>query len=739
MRQASKFIIYQILLRVFGNTNENCVPGGSLQLNGTGKFSSITPQVLDKLKDLAVTHVWYTGVIEHATKTSFEEFGICRDNPLVIKGEAGSPYAIKDYYDVNPYLADSVSDRMAEFEALVERTHKAGLKAIIDFVPNHLARTYNSDSLPQERGYNPYLSTGLLHKNSTVAATNASATDSLSLVDSTATGSSSSDASSADVPIYNIQPESFGETDNSDWAFSPQNNFYYLWGEELDLSEVVGKDNCREEFGEKDYCREEYVEKPAKATGNDCFSARPGVNDWYETVKLNYGVDYCGGGARYFEPRPKTWDMMLDVLLFWASKGVDGFRCDMAEMVPVEFWHWAIDAVKRVYPQVVFIAEVYNPSLYDSYMHWGGFDYLYDKVGLYDNLKAITQGHAPAHLITGSWQSIGDLQYSMLNFLENHDEQRVASDFNIGNPFKAIPELAVSLLLNTAPFMLYFGQEFGERGMLSEGFSGVDGRTSIFDYCSAPSVVRFLNSFPTATPSKPDASPSSGTPGSAGVAGDAALGGSTSEVGAGTSAPDKSASVIGAGNAAYDGSGSVGGGLLPYERRLYAVYRHLFALAMGEEALRCGSTYDLEYANFSTEGFDPSSCFAFARKSGNSIIIVAVDFTQKRSSLPVNLPQHLFDFWAVQAGHYSMQNLSFLPSEALPENLPSSVYGASTANSSMDTVAGSGMDTVAASGYMQNNNLINRYNQSIIVHLYPDTPIHLPVNEYGVAIVKVEL
>ena len=157
MKQASKFIIYQILLRVFGNTNENCVPGGSLHSNGTGKFSSITTQVLDKLKELAVTHVWYTGVIEHATKTSFEEFGIRKDNPAVIKGEAGSPYAIKDYYDVNPYLANSVPDRMAEFEQLVSRTHESGLKVIIDFVPNHLAREYNSDSLPLDRSYKPYV------------------------------------------------------------------------------------------------------------------------------------------------------------------------------------------------------------------------------------------------------------------------------------------------------------------------------------------------------------------------------------------------------------------------------------------------------------------------------------------------------------------------------------------------------------------------------------------------------
>ncbi len=572
---SSKFIIYQLLLRVFGNTNENCIPGGSLNLNGSGKFSSVSRQILEQLKRLSVTHIWYTGVIEHVTKSSFEEYGIKKDNPAVIKGEAGSPYAIKDYYDVNPYLADSVPDRMEEFHALVERTHSSGLKVIIDFIPNHLAREYNSDSAPE------------------------------GVVD-------------------------FGEGDNKELAFSPRNNFYYLPGQQLDLSQVA-------------VCGESYREFPAKATGNDCFAASPGKNDWYETVKLNYGVDYLGGGAKHFEPRPKTWDMMLDVLLFWASKGVDGFRCDMAEMVPVEFWHWAIAEVKRVYPQVIFIAEVYNPAQYDSYIKTGGFDYLYDKVGLYDNLKVITQrfeGKAPwfspASSLTGNWQSLGDMQYSMLNFLENHDEQRVASDFNIDNPFRAIPELAVSLMLNTAPFMLYFGQEFGERGMLAEGFSGMDGRTSIFDYCSAPSVVRWQK-----------------------------------------------------------------GRLEEAEKELYGVYSKLFAIAMNQKAIKEGETYDLEYANFDTPGFDTNNNFVFARKVKESckngsqaqcseLILIAADFSQSAKTLNVKLPQHLFDFWNLQEGEYFAENLleesscnggSDLPKLSLGRDrvveLPVNIYGIS--------------------------------------------------------------
>lgn len=411
-----KFIIYQLLPRIFGNTNEYCLPNGSLQTNGTGKFSSINEQVFEHLHTLGVTHVWYTGVIEHATKESFEQWGIRRDNPSVIKGQAGSPYAIKDYYDVNPYLADSVENRMAEFEDLVQRTHNAGFKVVLDFVPNHLAREYNSDSIP-------------------------------------------------------YWAKDFGIGDNQN-IFSPDNNFYYLPGEM--------------------FSKGDYFEKPAKATGNDCFTAYPSENDWYETVKLNYGVDYQNERTAHFNPVPKTWYMMYDILCFWASKGVDAFRCDMAELVPVEFWEWCIREVKQKYPKVQFIAEVYNPAEYSSYMYRGGFDYLYDKVGLYDTLKYISQGHRNPGSVTGCWQSINDMQNRMLNFLENHDEQRIASDFNLGNPYKAIPSLAVSLMFNKAPFMLYFGQEVGEAGMMQEGFSGRDGRTSIFDWCSAPSVVRML-------------------------------------------------------------------------------------------------------------------------------------------------------------------------------------------------------------------------------------------------------
>ncbi|MDD7072512.1 MAG: alpha-amylase family glycosyl hydrolase [Candidatus Egerieousia sp.] len=487
-----KHIIYQLFIRAFGNKRQT-LPGGSYSINGSGKFNDITPELLRSLReDLSISHIWYTGVIAHASKTDWSAYGIPSAHPSVVKGEAGSPYAITDYYDVAAELAEDIPSRMAEFEALVERTHTAGLRVVIDFVPNHLSRCYHGASTAASAAGAPS------------AAGGPSAAGALSAAGAPSAAGGPS-AASATVGAL------FGAEDDPTQAFCPQNNFYYLPAEELHLPDaaqasataataasaaggpstagapsVAGGPSAATAAASA-AAAAPYREYPAKATGNDCFSAWPSVNDWYDTVKLNYGVDYASGRT-YFEPRPRTWGMMLDVLLFWASKGVDGFRCDMAEMVPVQFWHWAIAEVKHKYPQTLFVAEVYNPALYSSYLDYGGFDLLYDKVGMYDTLKLVSQHHLPASAITGAWQAVDKIQNRMLNFLENHDEQRLASSFNLGSPWRAIPELGVSLLFNRAPFMLYCAQEYGERGMESEGFSGLDGRTSIFDYCSIPAV-----------------------------------------------------------------------------------------------------------------------------------------------------------------------------------------------------------------------------------------------------------
>lgn len=409
---------------MFGNTNENCIPNSSFAVNGSGKFKDFDIETLRSIKELGCTHIWFTGVIEHSTKTDYTQYGILRDHPSLVKGEAGSPYAVKDYFDVDPDLASDVNKRISEFSDLISRTHKTGLKVIMDFVPNHLARTYFSDMKPP----------GV---------------------------------------------EDFGTKDKKEYSFHPMNNYYYILNEYF-KSPVANTDDTVE-----------YIEYPSKVTGNDCFSSCPGKNDWYETVKLNYGVDYKGNNLCYFDPVPDTWEKMRVILDYWLDLGADGFRCDMAEMVPVEFWKWAIRNAKSKYPDTLFIAEVYNPDKYPDYLNIAGFDYLYDKVGLYDTLRKISRGEAPAYHITRTWQSLGDNQCKMLNFLENHDEQRIASDYFLKDPYLAIPALAVSLLFNTAPFMIYFGQELGERGMDEEGFSGLDGRTSIFDYWSVSSIRKW--------------------------------------------------------------------------------------------------------------------------------------------------------------------------------------------------------------------------------------------------------
>lgn len=419
-----KPIIYQVFTRLFGNRNATDKPWGTVVENGVGKMNDFDDATLRRIKRLGATHVWFTGVVRHASQTDHTAHGIPRQHPDVVKGVAGSPYAIADYYDIDPDIAVDVDRRMEEWVALVERTHRAGMKVVMDFVPNHVAREYRSICRPN----------GV---------------------------------------------SDLGEDDSTDLRFARDNNFYYI-PEPLDLSDICGSTGGSG-----------YGECPARATGNDVFSAKPSRKDWYETVKLNYGVDYCdaGGRSEHFSPIPDTWGKMADILLFWARTGADAFRCDMAEMVPAEFWAWATDVVRAAFPEIKFIGEVYNPSLYRKYID-AGFDWLYDKVGMYDCVRDVICGRRRASDITEQWQNVGGIVDHMLYFLENHDEQRIASDFFAADARRGIPGMMVCALLNKCPFMLYAGQEFGERGMDAEGFSGVDGRTTIFDYWCVDTLRR---------------------------------------------------------------------------------------------------------------------------------------------------------------------------------------------------------------------------------------------------------
>lgn len=523
-------LIYQVLPRLYGNKKTNNVKSGSIEENGCGKMNDFTEAQLKRIRSFGFTHIWYTGLIEHATQTDYTAHGILRDHPAVVKGKAGSPYAIKDYYDIDPDLAVNVPKRMREFDDLVKRTHEAGLKFILDFVPNHVARQYHSDAKP-------------------------------------------------------ARVRDLGEDDDTTRRFAPNNNFYYITGSTFHTSGF-----CVQRFTEKPY-----KEYPAKATGNDQFTATPGANDWYETIKLNYGVDYEGGRHCHFHPTPDTWHKMTRILLFWAKRGVDAFRCDMAEMVPCEFWTYAIAEVKKKYPHVRFIAEVYNPGEYRNYIHRGGFDYLYDKVGLYDTLKAVVRGEKPAAAITGSWQSVDDIQGHMLNFLENHDEQRIASPFFAGNPHAAFPALVVSACLRTSPMMIYAGQEVGEPGMDEEGFSGRDGRTTIFDYWGVASLQRL-------------------------ALGEAYLAGA--------------------------------------ERETYDYYQRIIRLCNREAALREGEFFDLMYANYDRQnGLDPDLHYTFLRKAGRETILCAVNFGQLPAAFGIRIPAHAFDTLGLRSGMYAAIDL----------------------------------------------------------------------------------
>ncbi|MFC3034085.1 alpha-amylase family glycosyl hydrolase [Pseudoalteromonas fenneropenaei] len=452
--QIGKPVIYQVFTRLFGNTKSNNIAWGTLEQNGVGKFADFTPKALNEIKALGVTHIWFTGVLHHALVTDYTAFGIAADDPDVVKGRAGSPYAVKDYYDVNPDLALDPANRLAEFEALITRAHQAGLKVLIDIVPNHVARNYQSLSKP------------------------------------------------AGV-------RDFGADDNTQLAYDKHNDFYYVTGESL----VVPVDPAQPVLGGEAHPLADgyFAETPAKWTGNGARTAKPDINDWYETVKVNYGVR--PDGSFDFETLPKgyenadfaahhdfwqgkalpsAWRKFHDIALYWLDKGVDGFRYDMAEMVPVEFWSYLNSAIKTHSPDALLLAEVYNPSLYRPYLQLGKMDYLYDKVGFYDNLKWLMQGKADSEGVWQAFNTVRDIDRHMLHFLENHDEQRIASPEFAGDARKGLPAMVVSHLIGTSPTMLYFGQTVGEAGGEHAGF-GQPSRTSIFDYIGVPAHQAWMN------------------------------------------------------------------------------------------------------------------------------------------------------------------------------------------------------------------------------------------------------
>jgi len=525
-----KLIIYQTFPRIWTNSNPNPVRNGKLEENGAGKMNDISAKVLKSIKGLGVNTIWYTGILEMATKTDFSNFGIEPDNRNVVKGEAGSPYAIKDYYDVDPSIAEDVGHRREEFKALVNRTHQAGLRCIIDFVPNHTARRYKSDSAPE----------GALD---------------------------------------------FGAEDDITRFFSPENDYYYITNQRFSPSFDISSGPVP------------YEEFPAKATGNDCFTAFPSAYDWYETVKLNYGMDY-GDHSRHFNPIPRLWHKMEKILLHWAGIGVDGFRCDMVFLVPLEFWHWVIPRLKVRYPHIIFIGEIYDVGLYRSFVDYGCFDYLYDKTGLYDTLRGIERQGVSAAQITGCWQAVDGIGGRMLNFLENHDEVRFGSPEFAGNPLNVIPHLVVSSMISTGPFMIYYGQELGESAKDDEGFAGKNNRTTIYDYWSYDTMRRWYSD----------------------------------------------------GKCSYDN-------LSGQEVWLRDTYSKILNLCNSEPAIRTGGFFDLMYANLRNTDFDPHSIFAFIRHSADEKLLILANFSERDKLVGLNIPEEAFQCCKIEKGTHHFTDL----------------------------------------------------------------------------------
>ena len=554
--QPKKAVVYQVFTRLFGNKNTTNKPWGTIEENGVGKFNDFTDKALQEIKKLGVTHIWYTGVPHHDVIRDYTKYGISNDDPDVVKGRAGSPYAVKDYYNVNPDLAVDPAKRLEEFEQLIERTHKNGLKVIIDIVPNHIARNYHSLSNPK----------GV---------------------------------------------KDFGADDDTSVEYARNNNFYYIPGKAF---EVPTSDTYRPLGGEQNPLIDgKFTEFPAKWTGNGSRQAKPDINDWYETVKVNYGIkpdgskdfpelpagydtkDYKEHFA-YWKDKdvPSSWKKFRDIALYWTAKGVDGFRYDMAEMVPYEFWSYMNSAIKMKKPNAFLLAEVYNPKEYRNYIKLGKMDYLYDKVETYDHLKAVIQGNALPDPLSEIQKNMMDIEHHMLHFLDNHDEQRLASKEFAGTPEKGKPLMVVSATISSAPTMVYFGQEVGEAGNENGGF-GTRSRTSIFDYVGVPSHQRWMN-----------------------------------------------------------GGKFDGGQLTPKEKELRDFYSRLLNFTLKSEAL-IGKFQEIQTINRNeTKNYD-SGLYSYVRYSDSEKLIVVANFSWvTTSNFKLIVPADVISKWSLADGNYTV-------------------------------------------------------------------------------------
>lgn len=556
---SQKIVIYQVFTRLFGNNNTTNKPWGTIEENGVGKFDDFTDTALEAIHGLGVTHIWYTGVLHHAMVTDYSDIGIPGDDPDVVKGRAGSPYSVKDYYNVDPDLAVDPDNRLQEFEALIERTHRHGMKVIIDIVPNHVARMYHSVSNPP----------GV---------------------------------------------EDFGARDDTSREYYRENNFYYIPGQPFRVPEW--RDGYLPMGGKEHPLADgRFDENPAKWTGNGSRSPQPDMNDWYEAVKINFGVKPDGSKdfgqlpagydqepvevhAAFWKERdvPDSWNKYREIALFWLEKGVDGFRYDMAQMVPVEFWSYLNSAIKMEKPDAILVSEIYIPEMYRDYIRLGKMDYLYDKVQLYDTLKQIMQGHAGTDQIAVIQEDLADIEHRMLHFLENHDEQRIASPAFAGDARKGKPAMVISATISSSPTMIYFGQEVGEPAEGNPGF-GSESRTTIFDYWGVPNHIRWMN------------------------------------------------------HGRFDG-----GGLTADEMELRDFYSRLLNFTLQSEALT-GQYREIHLYNRARTEWYNDRVFSYVRWKGSDRLLIVANFDAlSRFGFDLEIPSEIIRAWKIREGRFGLQD-----------------------------------------------------------------------------------
>lgn len=443
-----KPVIYQLVVRYFGNTNETNRWAGDIATNGCGKFDDIDDRAIDSLKQLGATHIWLTGCLRQATLTAYVELGLPADDADIVKGLAGSFYAVRDYFDVCPDYASRPAHRMAEFEALLARIHRAGLKVLIDFVPNHVARSYESI----------------------------------------------------------VRPDlNFGDDDDQSQFFARDNSFYYLPGKQLHLSHPASWTPEGVEFDNRFEREDGSPGRVPKATGDawkNWLTASPDENEWYESIKLNYGLNFMQD-VSHFDPPPRSWLIMDQVLAYWQNLGVDGFRCDMAHLVPKEVWVYLIGNSRQQHrnPEAYFLAEAYVGSRpFDPIDRLDdlldvGFDTVYHD-NSYNRLYDLYRGGSQDAYANEMNVLTERERNTAVEYLENHDKPRVAAPVAKGGfgSLDANYQLAaLQFLYNNAPVLLLNGQEIGEPGAGAEGFSGDDGRSTFFDYWCMPEFAKWVN------------------------------------------------------------------------------------------------------------------------------------------------------------------------------------------------------------------------------------------------------